>query len=84
MGLQEFLKKLQSSLVERKLTRGREPGGHITSFWQEGKRGEIGKNYCLPSLSPFLPLGCSMFPHFCRVRYFLTLLAGDTGGVDGV
>lgn len=33
----------------------------------------------LSSLGPSLPSGCSMFPHFCRVRCFLALPAGDTG-----
>ena len=39
----------------------------------------------LPSLSPSLPSGYySLLPHSCRVRYFLTSPAGDTGCRNGV
>lgn len=51
----------------------------MTSFGEEVKGGEIGSKDSLSSLSPFLPSGCSMFPHFCRVRYFLTAGRGLWG-----
>lgn len=80
MGLQEFLSHCKAPWEKGSWQGGREPGGDMTSFWQEAKGGEIGRNDCLSSLGPSLPSGCSTFSHFCPVRYFLTASRGPQGG----